>query len=72
MNLDANALLLSLAFGSVGFVLFAYGKKQSRAVHMGAGVLLMVYPYFVSNLWLMGGIGVAIMALLWLLVRAGV
>jgi hypothetical protein len=72
MTLDPNALLLSLLFGSVGFVFFVYGKRQSRPVHMGAGVLLMVYPYFVSNLWAMAAIGVGIIGLLWLLVRLGV
>jgi hypothetical protein len=72
MSFDANSLLLSLLFSSVGFVLFAYGKKQSRFPHMIAGVLLMIYPYFVSNLIAMSAVGVVIIALLWLAVRMGV
>jgi hypothetical protein len=71
VSLDANALLLSLLFSSVGFVLFVYGKKQSRIPHMAGGVLLMVYPYFVSNLIAMAAVGVAIMGLVWLAVRLG-
>jgi hypothetical protein len=71
VSLDANALLLSLLFSSVGFVLFVYGKKQSRIPHMTGGVLLMVYPYFVSNLIAMAAVGVAILGLVWLAVRLG-
>lgn len=72
MTLDANALLLSLLFSSIGFVFFAYGKKQSRVPHMAAGVTLMIYPYFVSNLIAMTAVGAAVIALLWLAVRSGV
>jgi hypothetical protein len=68
---DASALLLSLALGCVGFVCFAYGKKQARFPHMLAGAILMAYPYFVSNLALMAVIGAAVLALLWLAVRLG-
>jgi hypothetical protein len=71
VSFDPNALLVSLLFSSVGFVLFAYGKKQSRVPHMLTGVVLMVYPYFVSNLIAMSAVGVAIIALLWLGVRLG-
>ena len=71
MNIDANALLLSMLIGSVGFVLLAYGKKQSRMPHMVSGLILMGYPYFVSNLFAMGGIAVALLAALWVAVRLG-
>jgi hypothetical protein len=72
VTFDANSLLLSLLFSSIGFVLFAYGKKQSRLPQMVAGVTLMVYPYFVSNLIAMSAVGVLVIALLWLAVRLGV
>ena len=72
VSFDPNSLLLSLLFSSVGFVLFAYGKKQARVPHMTAGVLLMVYPYFVSNLIAMSAVGVGIILLLWLAVRLGI
>jgi hypothetical protein len=71
INLDGNALLVSLIIGCVGFVCFAYGKKQQRFPQMIAGVLLCVYPYFVSNLMLMSGIAVAILVLLGVAVRLG-
>jgi hypothetical protein len=68
---DGNALLLSLLIGCIGFVCFAYGKKQQRFSQMVAGIVLCVYPYFVSNLMLMGGIAVAVLALLAAAVRMG-
>ena len=71
-QLDANSLLLSLVIGCVGFVCFAYGKKQHRFPQMLAGIVLSIYPYFVSNLILMAAIAVAVLALLAVAVRLGV
>ncbi len=71
MDIDANALLASLLIGSVGFVCLAYGKKQGRFPQMLAGLVLLVFPYFVSNLWLMLGIASAVVAVLWLAVKGG-
>ena len=71
LNLDGNSLILSLVIGCVGFVCFVYGKRQGRFPQMLAGVLLSVYPYFVTNLILMGGIAVAILVLLAVAVRLG-
>jgi hypothetical protein len=72
LNLDGNALLLSLLIGCVGFVCFAYGKRQGRVPQMLAGIVLCVYPYFVSNLMAMTAIAVAILLLLTLAVRLGI
>lgn len=71
MSFDANALLASFLVGGIGFVLVAYGKKQARYPHMGIGLALMVYPYFVSNAWLILLIGAALCALLWGMSRLG-
>jgi hypothetical protein len=71
VDIDGNALLLSLLIGTVGVACFVYGKRQSRLPQMLAGVTLAVYPYFVSNLILMAAIAAAVLALLWLAVRLG-
>jgi hypothetical protein len=71
MDLDANSLLASLGVSSVGFVAFMYGKKQTRAPHMIAGVLLMGFPYFVGNPILIGIIAVVLLGLLWGATRLG-
>jgi hypothetical protein len=69
---DGSSLILSLVIGCVGFVCFAYGKRQQRFPQMLAGVILSVYPYFVSNLILMAAIAVAILALLGVAIRLGI
>jgi hypothetical protein len=49
-----------------------YGKKQRRAPHLAAGVLLMVYPYFVPGVALMCVIAAAILGLLYLASYLGI
>ena len=71
MDFDTNALLLSLLIGAVGLALFVYGKKQQRLPHLIAGVLLMVYPYFVDTAIMTLVVGVVIGAALWFAVRMG-
>jgi hypothetical protein len=71
MSLDPGLLFLSLITSGVGFVLFMYGKKQGRAPQLIAGLVLMVYPYFVSSLAMSAGIFVAIVAATWIAVRQG-
>jgi predicted phage tail protein len=71
MGFDANALLLSMLIGSIGFVALVYGKKQSRLPQMVAGVTLMAFPYFVSNVWVMLGIAVAVVGAMLAAIRAG-
>jgi hypothetical protein len=51
--MDGAGLLLSFLFGLVGMGMFMYGKKAGRMVPLGAGIGLMVVPYFIPNLWLM-------------------
>jgi hypothetical protein len=71
VDFDANVLLASFAVGGVGFVCFAYGKRQGRVPQMIAGLILCGFPYFVSNLWLMGAIAAGVLGALWLVVRLG-
>lgn len=71
MDLDANSLLAGMLVSSIGFVLFVYGKKQSRFPQLVVGLVLMVYPYFIPSPLLMFGIAACLLVLLWLGVRAG-
>ena len=57
-----TSLILSLVLGSIGFAYFIYGKRQERIVPLLAGLALCVYPYFVSNVLLMLGIGALLLA----------
>jgi hypothetical protein len=71
MDFDANALLASIVPSSIGLVAFMYGKRQGRLPHMAIGVVLMIYPYFVSNILLMFAIAGLLSLGLWLAVRLG-
>jgi hypothetical protein len=68
---SAGWLFVSLLIGSVGFVLFVYGKKQSRLPHLLTGLALMLYPYFVASVFWMVAVACLILAALWLAVRQG-
>lgn len=52
-----------MLFGSIGLGFFVYGKRQRAIVPLLAGVALSVFPYFVSNVYLMVGVGIALVAL---------
>lgn len=60
--MTTTSLLWGLLFSSAGLGYFLYGKKQSALVPLLCGLVLMVYPYFVSNTLLLVGIGAALMA----------
>ena len=51
-----------MLFGSIGLGFFVYGKRQGAPVPLACGIALMVFPYFVSNNWIMVLVGAALMA----------
>ena len=55
--MNSSILLVAVLFGSVGLGYFVYGKKQNAIVPLVCGVVLMVFPYFVSNVILLIAIG---------------
>lgn len=71
MSFDPNELLLSLLAGSIGLVLFIYGRRQSRMPQLVGGLLFMVYPYFTANTTWMLVVGAALGVGLWWVIRIG-
>ncbi|MCL5022721.1 MAG: hypothetical protein M1497_05040 [Nitrospirae bacterium] len=62
--MDSSASLLwGFLFGSIGMAYFVYGRKQQRGIALISGVALMVFPYFVSGVFLNILIGFVLMAL---------
>lgn len=61
--MDEGALWWGLLFGSIGLGFFIYGKRQKAPVPRVCGIGLMVFPYFVSNNWLMVPIGAVLIAI---------
>ena len=54
----------SLIFGGIGFYAFIYGKKNSLWKPMVIGIILMIYPYFISSTLLIYIVGIALTAAL--------
>lgn len=61
----AEAFLFSIIFSGVGMAAMAYGKTTSQPKLMIIGVILLGYTFFVSDPWLVLGIGLALCASLW-------
>ena len=59
--MTVNWLLLSMVYSTIGLGMFLYGRKAVRFVPLIAGLGLMIVPYFISNLWWMSGVSIALM-----------
>ncbi len=62
--MDSSATIMwAMLFGAIGLGFFVYGKKQKRVAPLMAGIALLVFPYFISNVYLVVIIGVLLVAL---------
>ena len=68
---NASFLLASLVWSSVGLGYFIYGKKQALWVPMVGGVVMIAISYVVPSALVMSLTSIAIMILVWLLLRQG-
>ena len=68
--MDTNILMASFFFGIVGLGMFMYGKKAGRMIPLGAGLALMVVPYFLSNLTALLVVGGVLMGVPWVVREA--
>ena len=71
MELDAGSLFTSMIVSSIGFVLLVYGRKMGRPPHVLAGIVLLIFPYFVSSILAMLGIAFVLCFVLWVVVQRG-
>ena len=56
--MNSTQLLLGVILSSIGLGYFLYGKKQKMTVPLVAGLVLMVFPYFIESHFLLSGIGI--------------
>jgi hypothetical protein len=68
---SAKWLFASLVWGSIGLGYCIYGKRQQSWLPFAAGVLMTIVSYFVSSALLMSLICVALMALVFVLLKRG-
>ena len=50
-------ILGAILFGIIGYLVFRRGRKTERPVLTWSGVALMLYPYAVSQTWLLWLVG---------------
>lgn len=55
-----GGLFSIVLFGSIGFVAFIYGKRNTEFRPIIIGILLMGYPYFIRNTIVLYLVGVAL------------
>lgn len=61
--MNTTILLLGVIFSSIGLGYFMYGKKQKNVVVLVCGLILMVYPYFIENIFLLVILGMVLILL---------
>ncbi len=58
---SAAYLVGAIIFSIIGYAAYRYGKKaEDAAATMWIGVTLMLYPYVVSETWMMYGVGICL------------
>jgi len=60
---DTNILMSSLIFGSIGMWYFIYGKKDRKIIPLLSGIIMMIYPYFITNIYYSVLLGIFLMVI---------
>ena len=60
---STSTLMWGMIFGSIGLGFFVYGKKQKAVIPLFSGLGLMVFPYFISNIFILVLSGIVLVAL---------
>lgn len=55
---DTNVLMTWIIFGSIWMWFFIYWKKDKNIIPLVIWILLMVYPYFFTNIYYLIWIGI--------------
>ena len=71
LDLSLGNLVVGGFISLVGLAVLMYGRKEVRVPHMVAGVILIVFPYFVGIWWLAILIAVVILTGLAIVSRLG-
>ena len=50
---DTSLLVSAMVFGSIGLGFFVYGKKQKAIVPLVTGIALFIFPYFISDIYIL-------------------
>ena len=58
--MNTTQLFLGVIFSSIGLGYFLYDKKKKMTVPFLAGLVLMVFPYFIESNFLLSGTGIVL------------
>ena len=61
--MNTSILMWGVIFGSIGLGFFVYGKKQKAIIPFFSGIGLIVFPYFISNVFILIITGIVLVAL---------
>lgn len=62
--MNSTAILMwGMIFGSIGFGFVLYGKKRQAVVPLLTGITLCLVPYFITNLYVLVGAGIVLIAI---------
>jgi hypothetical protein len=50
----------AILFGIIGFAAYRYGKKASNMATKWGGIVLMLYPYAISETWQLYAVGLGL------------
>ena len=51
--ISTSTLLMGVIFGAIGLGFFLYGKKQKAIIPLFCGIVLMILPYFIPNIYIL-------------------
>jgi hypothetical protein len=63
--MNSSVMFWGFLFSTFGLGFFSYGRKQRAIVPLACGLILMVYPFFVTNLPLLIGAGIVLTIIPW-------
>lgn len=58
-----SQIVWGMLFGAIGLGFFVYGKRQQAIVPLITGMILLVFPYFIANIYLLVIVGIALVVL---------
>lgn len=59
--LAMGVMVAGIVFGIFGMAALGYGRKTDRPRAMMIGAVLILFPYFIANIWLIWAIGIALL-----------
>lgn len=58
----SSQLIWGVIFGAIGLGYFVYGRKQRAVVPLVVGISLFIFPYFISNVYMLVIVGSILVA----------